>query len=72
MKGICFIEPLFELIPKGIKTQTRRVITPQPLGVYCLGMQEDGRFKFADPACHSYEYVRPRYFVYDFKLTIKV
>ena len=30
MKGICFIEPLFHLIIEGKKTQTRRMMTPQP------------------------------------------
>ena len=30
MKGICFKEPLFIAIIKGIKTQTRRIINPQP------------------------------------------
>lgn len=30
MKGICFIEPLFHKVVKGEKTQTRRMITPQP------------------------------------------
>ena len=31
MKGICFIEPLFHKVVKGEKTQTRRMITPQPV-----------------------------------------
>ena len=31
MKGICFIEPLFHRVVKGEKTQTRRMITPQPV-----------------------------------------
>lgn len=65
MKGICFIKPLFELVTQKKKIETRRVITPQPLGVYCLGLQEDGRFKFADPAFHDYEYIRPRYQIGD-------
>lgn len=30
MKGICFIEPLFHKVAKREKTQTRRIITPQP------------------------------------------
>lgn len=30
MKGICFIEPLFHKVVKGEKTQTRRIINPQP------------------------------------------
>jgi hypothetical protein len=30
MKGICFIEPLFHAVIEGIKTQTRRIINPQP------------------------------------------
>ena len=30
MKGICFIEPLFHNVVKGQKTQTRRMITPEP------------------------------------------
>ena len=30
MKGICFIEPLFHKVVKGEKTQTRRMIKPQP------------------------------------------
>lgn len=30
MKGICFIEPLFHKVVKGEKTQTRRIIEPQP------------------------------------------
>ena len=30
MKGICFKEPLFIATIKGIKTQTRRIINPQP------------------------------------------
>lgn len=32
MKGICFTEPLFHKVVKGEKTQTRRMITPQPSG----------------------------------------
>lgn len=32
MKGICFTEPLFHKVAKGEKTQTRRMITPQPSG----------------------------------------
>lgn len=31
MKGICFIEPLFHRVVKGEKTQTRRVINPEPI-----------------------------------------
>lgn len=31
MKGICFIEPLHGKTVKGIKTETRRIITKQPL-----------------------------------------
>lgn len=30
MKGICFTEPLFHKVVKGEKTQTRRIINPQP------------------------------------------
>lgn len=30
MKGICFKEPLFHKVIEGTKTQTRRMITPQP------------------------------------------
>lgn len=30
MRGICFVEQLFYLVPEKIKTQTRRIITPQP------------------------------------------
>lgn len=30
MKGICFTEPLFHKIVKGEKTQTRRIMNPQP------------------------------------------
>lgn len=30
MKGICFIEPLFNATIDGRKTQTRRIVTPQP------------------------------------------
>lgn len=30
MKGICFKEPLFIATIKGTKTQTRRIIKPQP------------------------------------------
>lgn len=30
MKGICFIEPLFHKVAKREKTQTRRIITPEP------------------------------------------
>ncbi len=30
MKGICFTEPLFHKVVKGEKTQTRRMITPEP------------------------------------------
>lgn len=30
MKGICFIEPLFYKVVNGEKTQTRRIIKPQP------------------------------------------
>lgn len=30
MKGICFIEPLFGKVAKREKTQTRRIITPEP------------------------------------------
>ena len=30
MKGLCFKEPLFNLAVKGRKTQTRRVVKPQP------------------------------------------
>ena len=30
MKGICFIEPLFHKVVKREKTQTRRMMTPQP------------------------------------------
>lgn len=37
MKGICFIEPLFHKVVKGEKTQTRRMITPQPNGDF-VGM----------------------------------
>lgn len=32
MKGICFIEPLFNKVVAGQKTQTRRIITQQPDG----------------------------------------
>ena len=31
MKGMCFIEPLFEKVVKSEKTQTRRMITPEPI-----------------------------------------
>jgi hypothetical protein len=31
MQGICFIEPLLRLVALGIKTQTRRIVHPQPL-----------------------------------------
>jgi hypothetical protein len=34
MKGICFIEPLFHEVAEGTKTQTRRILTPQPLAVF--------------------------------------
>lgn len=37
MKGICFTEPLFHKVVKGEKTQTRRMITPQPNGDF-VGM----------------------------------
>jgi hypothetical protein len=30
MKGICFIEPLFHAAVNGTKTQTRRIVKPQP------------------------------------------
>lgn len=30
MKGLCFIEPLFHAAEDGTKTQTRRLINPQP------------------------------------------
>lgn len=30
MKGICFTEPHFHKVVKGEKTQTRRIITPEP------------------------------------------
>lgn len=30
MKGICFIEPLFYKVEDGSKTETRRIINPQP------------------------------------------
>ena len=32
MKGICFKEPLFQATVEGRKTQTRRIMTPQPTG----------------------------------------
>jgi len=32
MKGICFIEPMFNKVPTLEKLQTRRIITPQPDG----------------------------------------
>ena len=31
MKGICFVEPLFHAVIEGRKTQTRRIIKPQPV-----------------------------------------
>ena len=31
MKGICFTEPLFHKVLKGEKTQTRRIINPEPI-----------------------------------------
>jgi putative transposon-encoded protein len=31
MKGICFIEPLFHAVINGTKTQTRRIVKPQPI-----------------------------------------
>lgn len=31
MKGICFTEPLFHKVAKGEKTQTRRMINPEPI-----------------------------------------
>jgi hypothetical protein len=31
MKGICFKEPLFHAVVNGTKTQTRRIIEPQPI-----------------------------------------
>jgi hypothetical protein len=30
MKGICFFEPLFNAVINGTKTQTRRIVKPQP------------------------------------------
>jgi hypothetical protein len=34
MKGICFKEPLFHATIEGRKTQTRRIMTPQPQGCF--------------------------------------
>lgn len=62
MKGICFIEPLHNMVVQGIKIQTRRIITPQPsTDSYCLGMQEDGSFRIGNLRSHHYDYIRPRY-----------
>lgn len=70
MKGICFKEPLFLLTVQGIKTQTRRIIKPQP--EENLALAEKGNYdncdvsytnKFikADWIDDSCNFFRPRY-----------
>lgn len=46
MKGICFKEPLFLLTVQGIKTQTRRIIKPQPEEY--LALAEEGNYDNCD------------------------
>lgn len=70
MKGICFKEPLFLLTVQGIKTQTRRIIKPQP--EENLALAEEGnydncdvsytnKFTKADWIDDSCNFFRPRY-----------
>jgi hypothetical protein len=42
MKGICFIEPLHAKVVSGSKTQTRRIISPQPEDVPFEGKGQCG------------------------------
>jgi len=58
MKGICFIEPLFHATIEGRKTQTRRIVKPQPL---CLDGVSGG-IEIGKPI-HKVtgEFIKPRY-----------
>lgn len=60
MKGICFKEPLFHATIEGRKTQTRRIIEPQPSTevIEAYGQLFDGEIT------HKYE-IKPRYRVGD-------
>ena len=53
MKGINFTEPLFHTIVEGLKTQTRRIIKPQPQG--CFVPTKEG---YQDGHFHNF---KPRY-----------
>lgn len=58
MKGICFKEPLFRATIEGGKTQTRRIMEPQPDGNFngknCFGVFQNSNF--GNPVA-----VKPRY-----------
>jgi hypothetical protein len=46
MKGICFIEPLHRKVVSGEKTQTRRIVNPQPIDdTFKWHGEKDVRFK---------------------------
>jgi len=67
MKGICFFEPLFNATIEGRKTQTRRIIKPQPY--YQNYPQHKGKrdliFKDIDGECwlsdENKKEIKPRY-----------
>lgn len=70
MKGICFKEPLFLLTVQGIKTQTRRIIKPQPEEYLVLAEEGNydncdvsytNKFTKADWIDDSCNFFRPRY-----------
>lgn len=78
MKGICFIPPLHDKTVKKIKTETRRIITPQPDNIRCvnkkmlISKQEyeltDKPVTPAPSVCfltHENKYVKPRHKVGD-------
>jgi hypothetical protein len=53
MKGITFTEPLFHKVVSGEKTQTRRIVKPQPAF--------EGEFRYACPKDENQKDIIPRY-----------
>lgn len=51
------------MVITGTKTQTRRVINPQPMFPRYNGPAPDGTFEFCSNSGHQYEYYRPRYHI---------
>ena len=70
MKGICFKEPLFKPVVAGVKTQTRRIMTPQPDE---NGVWDDDKFpRSIDSNLHGFNGTTPEGESREFKPRYKV